>query len=45
VAVCANVSLWEKVAFGHDEFKPISGAIEKEIQSYITLIGDDFFLL
>jgi len=39
------MSLWEEVAFGHYEFKPISGAIEKDIQAFITLIGDDFFLL
>jgi hypothetical protein len=44
VAVCANISLWVEVAFGRDEFQPISGAIE-DIQAYITLIGEDFFLL
>jgi len=44
VAVCANISLWEEVTFGHDEFQPISGTIE-DIRAYITLIGEDFFLL
>ena len=44
VAVCANISLWEEVAFRDDEFQPISGAVE-DIRAYITLIGEDFFLL
>lgn len=37
------MSLYEEVAFGHYEFKPISGAVEKDIQTCVTLIGDDFF--
>jgi len=39
------MSLWVEVAFGHHEFEPISGVMEKDIEAYITLIGDDFFLL
>ena len=33
----------DSVAFGHDEFKLISAAIEEHTQNYIALIGDDFF--
>ena len=36
------MSLWEEVAFWRGEFKPTSGATEKDIQSYVALIGDDF---